>query len=191
MGDSFHRLSTVPFQQKMQPHADAIYAEIWPGCTLKKPRRRDGKAHVIDREFGVDRLIFLPTGQYITLQEKYREYRDPEKRDYTQEYKNAAGTAHESDGEFFKLGAQLYFYGWANQAQDAFDQWFIFDVAQYKLIVEQAGGLARIGRLEHNARHGRASFYGIPLWRLRDAVLYSSDAHIVPPQPQAPLRLCP
>ena len=59
--------------------------------------------------------------------------------DFTQEFKNAVGTKHESNGEWFKLGAQLYFYGWASADETEFSKWVILDIAKYKILVEQAG----------------------------------------------------
>ncbi|MFH0824413.1 MAG: ParB/RepB/Spo0J family partition protein [Pseudomonadota bacterium] len=69
----------------------------------------------------------------------------------------------ESPGEWFKLGAQLYFYGWANAEETEFAKWFLMDIAKYKMLVEQKGGLSKLGKLRQNQRHGRASFYAIPV----------------------------
>ena len=135
---------------------------VYPGCAVEDLREDGVRVHILDQEFGIDSLISLPSRQWITLQEKYRRNAALRFLDFTQEYMNAVGTPHESPGEWFKLGAQLYFYGWANAAETDFEKWFLMDIVKYKMLVEQAGGLGRLGTLRHNNAHGRASFYAIP-----------------------------
>jgi len=162
MGE-FNNLSTVRFQQRMKPAALRIYQMVFPRCKVEDLREEGVRVHVLDQEFGIDSLINLPSKQWLSLQEKYRNNSALKYLDFTQEYMNAVGTPKESPGEWFKLGAQLYFYGWANAAVTEFEKWFLMDIAKYKLLVEQAGGLKRIGTLRQNQRHGRASFYAIPV----------------------------
>lgn len=162
----FSNLSTVRFQQTMKPAALRIYREIFPGCEVEDLREEGVRVHILDREFGIDSLIKFPSHQWITLQEKYRSHDALRYLDFTQEYMNGVGTSQESPGEWFKLGAQLYFYGWANAEATAFEKWFLMDIAKYKVLVEQAGGLSQLGTLQHNNRHGRASFYAIPAKKL-------------------------
>lgn len=164
--DSFNNLSTVRFQQKMKPAALRIYHTVFPGCELEDLREEGVRVHVLDREFGIDSLINLPSQQWISLQEKYRKHDALRYLDFTQEYKNGVGTTHESPGEWFKLGAQLYFYGWANADETDFAKWFLMDIAKYKMLVEEKGGLDKLGVLRQNQRHGRASFYAIPVKEL-------------------------
>lgn len=174
---SFDDLSTEKFRLKMRPAAIRIYERLFPGCKIQDLREQGVKVHVLDKEFGIDTMATLASGQWLTIQEKYRKrefydkYRvDKRCPDFTQEYKNGVGTKHESDGEWFKLGAQLYFYGWANEQQTDFHDWMILDIALYKTTVEEAGGLLKIGKLMQNNAHGRASFVAIPTMRLGAAV---------------------
>ncbi len=160
---AFNSLDTVQFQQKLKPAALRIYQMVFPGCEVEDLREEGARVHVLDKEFGIDSLINLPSSQWISLQEKYRNNWALQYLDFTQEYMNGVGTPHESPGEWFKLGAQLYFYGWANEAITTFEKWFLMDIAKYKMLVEQAGGLKRIGTLRQNNKHGRASFYAIPV----------------------------
>lgn len=178
----FNALKTVKFQQKMKPAAIRIYQHLFSGCEVEDLRENGVKVHVLDKEFGIDCLLNLDGGQWISVQEKYRHNKylsNPRLRvmhdqpDFTQEYKNAAGTKYESNGEWFKLGAQLYFYGWANKDETDFEKWAILDVAKYKMIVDQSGGLERIGKLQNNSQHGRASFFCIPISKLKDAFVYT------------------
>ena len=141
-------------------------------------REQGVNVHILDKEFGIDTLACFESGQWISIQEKYRSNRYLSDRrfrvsescpDFTQEYKNAVGTDHECDGEWFHLGAQLYFYGWANESNSDFEKWALIDIAKYKLIVESRGGLNQLGQLRYNNFHGRASFYCIPITELRES----------------------
>lgn len=175
MGREFNRLSTVQFQKKMRPAAEAIYCSIWPGCKVEDLRENGVNVHILDKHFGIDSLLHFPSQQWISVQEKYRENQYLKFKDFTQEYKNGVGTPGECDGEWFKLGAQLYFYGWANAAETDFEDWYLLDIPKYKLIVERNGGIDKVGRLQQNLKYGRASFYAIPFRILKDAIFISKS----------------
>lgn len=168
----------IKFQELMRPAALKIYSKIFPGCHIEDLRAEGVKVHILDKEFGIDSLIHFPNQQWISIQEKYRRNSALKYLDFTQEYKNAVGTQYEANGEWFKLGAQLYFYGWADELEWDFARWVILDIAKYKLLVEQAGGLSRIGNLKQNREHGRASFFAIPIDRLKDAILFQSTEEV-------------
>jgi hypothetical protein len=167
----FNNLSTVKFQEKMKPYARNIYKKVFPGCEIQDLREKGFKVHILDKEFGIDSLINFESGQWISIQEKYRKNSALKYCDFTQEYMNAVGTKFENKGEWFKLGAQLYFYGWANELENDFQKWVILDVAKYKLIVEKNNGLKNLGNLKNNFYHGNASFYAIPIMKLKDCFL--------------------
>ena len=164
---------TEKFRMKMKPAALKIYSKIFPGCELKDLREQGVKIHILDKEFGIDSLINLKSGQWITIQEKYRRYKFYEKfgADFTQEYFNAVGTKYENPGEWFSLGAQIYFYGWANPEEIDFFKWALINIAKYKLIVEKVGGLEKFGILKKNWKHGSASFYAFPIKKIKDAFI--------------------
>ena len=108
-GVAFDDLETIAFAQKLRPAAEDIYLKLWPGCRVEYIRNADGTAHTLDQHFGIDALVILRSGQYLTIQEKYREHAALKYGDFTQEWRNGDG----SEGEYFHLAAQLYFYGWA------------------------------------------------------------------------------
>lgn len=173
---SFSRLSTNRIALAMRSAADATYQQAIPGCRIERLKGEANEAHAFDKEFGIDLKLHLPCGAWLSVQEKIRSFEWLKKGgDFTQEFKNAAGTEYESPGEWFKLGAQLYFYGWANQDGTAFEKWQIYNVASYKILVQMRGGLGAIGKLRGNQQHGRASFYGIPLDVMAPAVMASFD----------------
>jgi len=178
MASSFDKLTTTKFQQRMKPKAVEIYQRLFPGCQVQDLREDGVKVHILDKEFGIDSLLIMESGQWFSIQEKYRQNKylisnsfkvSPPTPDFTQEIVNAKGTPHESPGEWFKLGAQLYFYGWANADETDFEKWVLIDIAKYKLIAEQAGGIEAMGIVKQNAVHGRAAFVAFPVTAIRDA----------------------
>ncbi|MCB0374999.1 MAG: hypothetical protein KDD04_03675 [Sinomicrobium sp.] len=173
----FSELPTERFRRKMHPHVISIYKDIW-GESIEY----DQTPVQVDKDASIDRKITLPSGQIITLQEKIREYRFlvnpklqvcPPIPDFTQEFKNGHGTVCESVGEFFKLYAQYYFYGWANKYQTDILRYVILNVPDYKHILESRG-IESIGKLKFNKTHGRASFYAIPLPEILSAAQYTN-----------------
>lgn len=170
---NFNQLSTVKFQQKMRSAAIEIYKLIFPNCRVEDLRENGLRVHILDQEFGIDSLIRFSSGQWISVQEKYRDHSALKWLDFTQEYINGEGTPYEGPGEWFKLGAQIYFYGWANKSQTAFEKWILLDIPKYKLLVEKAGGLDSIGERRQNKIHGASSFFCIPIRRLEPAALVS------------------
>lgn len=156
----------LAFERRMRPAVEHIFQQLFPECEVVYTRE-DSDLQQLDNFFAVDTILTLPSGQIITAQQKCRRHRYLEFGDFTQEYMNAAGTEHETPGEWFRLAAQLYFYGWANPNEDGFAAWVILDVIQYKMLVEREGGLEQIGQLNWNVERGRANFYAIPVDTLR------------------------
>ncbi len=174
---NFNDLETVKFQGKLSLAAENIYRNIFSIKEIKDLRGDNDKPHILDQEFAIDKLLILKSGHWISVQEKYRKniflkdqkyminYPNP---DFTQEYKNGNGTL----GEWFKLAAQIYFFGWSNKDETDFEKWVIIDIVKYKLIIEKMGGIEKVGKLRKNYTHGSASFYCIPIQILKDAFLY-------------------
>ncbi|MCY4417518.1 MAG: hypothetical protein OXE87_14590 [Chloroflexi bacterium] len=161
------------FQLQMRPAAVRIYQTLFPDCQVSHLEGREGQAHVLDAEFAIDAMIRMTQGQCLSVQEKFRRHSFMRRWDFTQEYRNAVGTEYEAPGEWYKLWAQLYFYGWANAELNDFGAWFLMDIVKYKLLVEEAGGLAKLGVYHRNQRHGSADFYAIPVAALAPAILES------------------
>ena len=176
-GVNFNNLATEKFRGGLNGKAVEIYKTIYKGC--KYSRELDINK---DKHFSIDATIILKDGQKMTIQEKYRDNKFlingrlqecPPYPDFTQEYKNAVGTQFENNGEYFKLFAQLYFYGWANKNNTGFKRWCIIDVPKYKDYIQKIG-IEKLGSLKNNYKHGRASFYAIPIIKLKDCFLYSN-----------------
>ena len=87
--------------------------------------------------------------------------------DFTQEYRNAVGTQYEAPGEWFHLNAELYFFGWATSDESGLAKWVLLHIPRYKRLIEEAGGLDRIGKLRNRTRPA-ARRVSTP-FRLRDS----------------------
>jgi len=84
------------------------------------------------------------------------------------------------NGEWSKLAAQLYFYGWANSDEPTgFCLWYLLDVMKYQSIVESHGGLEEWGKekgwIRDNMKHGISQFVAIPMKFLAAAVCASHE----------------
>ena len=162
------------FSERLRGYAVEIYKrELEAIGAVDLQTIGKGKS-VLDEKFGIDTILKLKGGQTITLQEKYRRNSALNYGDFTQEFMNGG---KEQDGEWFHLGAQIYFYGWAREDEKGFERWFMMDILKYKLLIQEAGGIDKIGTLHSNYTHGKASFYSIPLGALRPAIIRESNRH--------------
>ena len=162
----------IGFERRMRAPVEHVFQRFFPGCQVLYTRERDDLRQ-FDDHFAIDTILKLRSGQIFTAQQKCRRNQYLKYRDFTQEFMNAAGGIYETPGEWFNLAAQLYFYGWANQAENDLAAWVLLDVVKYKMLVEQAGGLDKVGSLKKNRFHGQASFYAIPMETLRPAFIGS------------------
>ena len=161
------------FEQRMRGPVERVYQAYFPECKVRYTREQD-ELRPFDDHFAIDTILELRSGGIVTAQQKCRRYGYFLKyRDFTQEYMNAVGSIYESRGEWFHLASQIYFYGWANQAENGLAAWALLDVVKYKMLVEQGGGLDKVGTLRRNRVHGSASFYTIPMETLRPAFIGS------------------
>jgi len=175
MNNSFANLDTMKnVHEPLKPAAAKIYQSIFPECRVENLREQGFKVHVLDKEFGIDTLLHTKSNQWFSIQEKYRSYNALTHHDFTQEVENG----DKSLGEWFKLGAQLYFYGWGNPTNTKFLEWFILDIVMYKKIIEQKGGIYQVGKLQHNEKHGKAKFVSIDLALIQPAMLFTGTGSV-------------
>jgi hypothetical protein len=170
---TFNELDTVVFNTKLKPYAhDTILGLFRPkyGEMAIQP-----SLPFLDKECGIDiTLQCKTTGASFTVQEKYRKHSALQYNDFTQEYMNGDQDGKPQQGEWFHLYANYYFYGWSNPTEDGFEKWFLMDIQHYKFIVMQNRGLDKIGKLNKNEKHGKATFYSIPLSFLEPAMIAKS-----------------
>lgn len=176
---NFNDLETVKFQSKLNTRVVEIYNTLFDIKGIRDLRAKDSdQPHVLDQEFAIDKLIVLKSGHWISIQEKFRKnifLTDPKYQvesgtpDFTQEYKNGNNTL----GEWFKLAAQIYFYGWANKEETDFEKFVIVDILKYKLLIEKLGGIEKCATKRKNFTHGGASFYCFPITMIKDAWIFT------------------
>lgn len=169
---------TLDFNSRMRKPAHKIIRESFGRKYMSITRVESLNDLALDQRAGIDsRILFMPTDVSFSVQEKYRTHDMIRYMDFTQELYNAYRTEYQADGEFKHLHATYYFYGWSNANETDFDEWFIMDIQEYKMLVLKAGGLSKIpGANQHvNATYGKALFYTIPLQFLTPAVRFCSD----------------
>lgn len=112
------------FNQNMQGCADSIYKGLW---VLQGIERNLG---ALDKERSIDVKLTLESGLTIDIQEKFRRAHYKEYWQFTVEYKNNPIT--NEPGEFYKLAANYYFYGYVNKKEDSFTDWWLIDLNVFK-----------------------------------------------------------
>jgi len=112
----------------------------------------------------IDTVLTFNDGTVITLQEKSRRnfYYDRYGEIFTFEYYNDPRVKEE--GEWFKLAAQLYFYGFVNAGENGYYKFWLLDVAKLRLCLTRRVGIAQLEReyLRYNKAPAKANFFAIP-----------------------------
>lgn len=170
------------FEEQMTPHIDGIYYKLFSNLVdIKRSSRdtqTDEKILFMDRHLAIDTFLSFKDGTVLTLQEKTRQryYHDTFGADFTFEYYNDPATKDE--GEWFKLAAQLYFYGYANGSEDGYYKYWIIDVPKLRLHLKNNIGIQQLESryLRHNKPPAKASFFAVPFSIISDdCILYASD----------------
>lgn len=166
MGD-FERVSTKKFETKMTKYINYIYSRMRKFHYVYRSNRetsQDARVLFMDKELAIDTFVYFTDGQHFTFQEKTRDADWHRKREFTFEYMNNPQTGE--PGEFFKLGALRYFYGYANANQIGYAEYWILNVAKLKDCCKNYIGIEKLENkyLHFNRKHGRASFFAIPFW---------------------------
>jgi len=107
---------------KMRPVADNIYKKCW-GNDITISRTEHLADYVLDRFFGVDVIITLPTKMILTGQEKYLSPTYARYKSITVEYMNNP----KKEGDWFQLACQFYFCGYITNDFKGFQFWAILN----------------------------------------------------------------
>jgi hypothetical protein len=156
------------FEESMTPHIDTIYKKLFTKLSgIKRSNRdieHDEKIIFMDRELAIDTFLYFTDGTMLTLQEKTRKkyFFDKYGADFTFEYFNNPYT--KAEGEWFKLAAQLYFYGYARDDLSGYERFWIVNIHKLRLFLKNHIGLAALENkyLRQNSSHGTANFFAIP-----------------------------
>ena len=156
------------FEESMTPHIDAIYRGLFSKLVSvirnDRENQTDSKLLFMDKELAIDTFLHFKDGTVLTLQEKTRKryYADKFGEDFTFEYYNDPRTGDE--GEWFKLAAQFYFYGYAEGDLNGYYKYWIVNVPKLRLFLKNIVGIRELERryLRRNKPPAKANFFAIP-----------------------------
>ena len=156
------------FEEKMTPYIDRIYKGIFKNLYAihrsDRETEQDTRILFMDRELAIDTFLYFNDGTVLTFQEKTRRKKMLERfgADFTFEYFNDPRKSEQ--GEWFKLAAQLYFYGYANEGMTGYDCFWIIDIAKLRLFLKNNIGIELLERkyLRQNYPPAKANFFAIP-----------------------------
>ena len=169
------------FEEKMTPFIDEIYKEYFgDDITIDRSTRQDEneKKLFMDINFSIDTIIRFPNGSVLNLQEKSRQNTWLLKNEYTIQLLKDYNTNQK--GEWFKLMAQFYFYGFANKELNGYSKCYILNVGVLRLALNSID-ITKYPLME-NPPPLKSNFYCIPFKRIEELdkefnglILYKSD----------------
>ena len=174
--------SEKSFEESMTPHIDAIYRGLFSGLTeIRRSDRNtqtDAKILFMDKELAIDTFLHFKDGTILTLQEKTRRREYAKYNDFTFEYYNDPRTKDE--GEWFKLAAQLYFYGYANGELDGYYKFWIVNIPKLRVFLKRNVGIKQLESkyLRSNKPPAKANFFAIPFSIIdNDCIMYQRNSN--------------
>lgn len=171
------------FEEKMTPCIDNIYYKLFSNLAEIKRSNRDTqtdeKILFMDKHLAIDTFLYFKDGTVLTLQEKTRKrtFCDRFGEDFTFEYYNDPETKDE--GEWFKLAAQLYFYGYANDDLNGYHKFWIVNIPKLRLHLKNKIGIHQLERryLRQNYPPAKANFFAIPFEAIdKECIAYEHKA---------------
>lgn len=155
------------FEEKMTPCIDKVYAYLF-GNRLESITRSDrakstnDKLLFMDIHLSIDTHLRFKNGSVLTFQEKTRKNYFLKYNDFTFEYYN--DPIIKDEGEWFKLAAQLYFYGYANKDETGYDKFWILNVTKLRARLMQNYTIEEMEKkwLKNNHPPAKANFFAIP-----------------------------
>jgi hypothetical protein len=170
------------FEEKMSMYIDDIYKKLFKEKLLEIYRSNrnteiDEKILFMDINMAIDTTIRMTNGSILTFQEKTRKYKFKNYNDFTFEYYNDPKTKDE--GEWFKLAAQLYFYGYANEKEDGYYKYYFLNVTKLRTGLMRKFTILELENnfLKQNKPPAKANFFAIPfqvLSELDGVIIYES-----------------
>lgn len=170
------------FEEKMTQYIDNIYKEIFGNRLIKiyrssRNNKEDKKLLFMDIELSIDTHLTFSNGSILTFQEKTRRNKFLQYNDFTFEYYNNPKIKEE--GEWFKLAAQLYFFGYANKFENGYEKFWILNVAKLRTKLMSTCNINDMEKqfLRHNKPPSKANFFAIPfeiLENLKDIIIYKN-----------------
>jgi len=153
------------FEENMRTYIDEVYFHCYRGLKqIHRANREDEKDHlrVLDIEFAVDTILEFNDGTILTFQEKTLQATKQFYQQFTLEYYNDPKTKEK--GEWFKLAAQRYFFGYASPKKDGLLQFWMVDVPKMREYLMYDIGIEQLEKqyLRQNHPPCKANFFAIP-----------------------------
>jgi hypothetical protein len=171
------------FEEKMHPYIDEIYKGLFSSLSrIERSNREtttDSKILFMDKELSIDTFLYFKDGTVLTLQEKSRKHNYLKYDDFTFEYYNDPKTKDE--GEWFKLAAQLYFYGFTNESETGYAKFYLLNVPKLRLFLKNNIGIKALEEkyLHPNRPPAKANFFAIPFSIIPDyCIMYKSQQNV-------------
>lgn len=163
------------FELKMRPCIDLIYKNTFRElCTINRTARdkiAENKFLIMDKEMAIDTFLYFDDGSTITFQEKVLKQSKQKYQSFTFEYQNDPKV--NEPGEWFHLTAQAYFFGYANEFETGFLQYWILDILQLRLFLKNQIGIEELKSryLRQNPKPAKSNFFAIPFNRIPNNVI--------------------
>lgn len=154
------------FEEKMQQYIDKIYYSIFLGLDKINRSKRDNndneRIFFMDKELCIDTHLTFNDASVLTGQEKTLRASKQHYNHFTFEYYN--DPTLKTPGEWFKLAAQFYFFGYANEGESDYLDWWLIDVLKLRLFLTNNVGIdILLNKYRHNNKGlAKADFFGIP-----------------------------
>lgn len=155
------------FEEKMQHKIDSIYRYVFDKklVSIKRSKRgndSDEKTLFMDKELAIDTHLTFENGSVLTAQEKTLRNCNKKFQQFTFEYYN--DQSKNELGEWFKLAAQIYFFGYANETETNYSQFWILDVPKLRIGINDLIGIENLTKkyLRKNKPPAKANFFAIP-----------------------------
>jgi hypothetical protein len=143
---------------RLRPVADKYYSDLF-GKEITVNRFEKEDDFILDKEFAMDVKITFSNGLILTGQEKFLSAKYSSFQSVTVEYMQDPKI--NEPGDWFKLGVQFYFVGYANQTETGFYPWVMLDWTATVLATNN-GELEWISNKNKDG-HAKASFVYIPM----------------------------
>ncbi len=168
------------FEEKMTKYIDEIYNDIFGNRLINihrssRDKEQDKKLLFMDIELAIDTHLTFSNGSVLTFQEKTRRNKFKKYADFTFEYYNDPKTKEQ--GEWHKLAAQLYFFGYANESETGYDKFWILNVARLRTALMSKYTIKEMESnfLRYNKPPAKANFFAIPfdiLEKMENVIIY-------------------
>ena len=149
------------FEEKLSPAIDEIYKKYFKVDEVIRSDRTnyvtDLKSKILDENLGIDSIIHLSDGGFITAQEKILRYSKKDYKELTIEYKNnRIGSVY---GDWFHLASQLYMFAYALPNEIDLYKYWVLDVIKLRLYLQT---LDVSQYIRPNKLPNRSNFLAIP-----------------------------